>query len=104
MTDMAEIDFVILSRVMNEDDQLTALQGRVVEDGEVREEPLEISVPQIIKYIGRGGLFHTARKTEQQVEVGGKLEVLEEDEQYRLRTVEGTAEEYQLGSLPPRKD
>lgn len=102
MEDYGEIDFVIVSRIMSDDAQLKALEGRVVEEGEPRKQSLELPVAQVMDYIGRGGTFYTGLQKESQIELGGKLEVLEEEEQLRLRTIDGTAEKYHLGSLPPK--
>jgi len=100
MKELMEIDFVIVSRVMDEDGELKALEGKVVEKGVPREQSLELGVSRVIDYIGRGGTFYTGLLEDDNLDLGGKLEVREEEKQYRLRTVEGTAEKYHLGSLP----
>jgi hypothetical protein len=100
--DWSEVDFVVTRRRMGEDDQVQALEGRVVEDGTVREQPIELGVAQVIDYIAEGGVFVTGRESLGSIEQGGKLEILEEQggEQLRLRAVEGTEEKFYLESLP----
>lgn len=100
MKEMLEIDCVIVRRKMSKDERLRALEGRVIEEGQPRQEKLELSVPQLVKYILNGGSFYTGRETESGLEKGGELEVVEEDDQYRVRTVEGTEEQFQLANLP----
>jgi hypothetical protein len=87
---------------MGEDDQVDALEGRVVEDGTIREQPLELGVAQVVDFIAEGGVFVTGRETLGSITRGGELEVLEEQggEQLRLRAVEATDEKFHLKSLP----
>ncbi len=100
MADFSEVDFVITRKIKNEAGQLQGLAGRVVEDGEPRDQMLELTVPQVIEYIERDGGFCTGLETDTGIERGGDLEVLEEDDEMRLRTVEDTKEKYQLIELP----
>ncbi|MGM0381865.1 MAG: hypothetical protein ACQEP7_07730 [bacterium] len=103
MKELMEIDFVIVSRVKDESGQLKALEGRVVEKGVLRDQSLELPVSQVMEYIGRGGTFYTGLMEEENLDLGGKLEVQEEEEQLRLRTVDGTEEKYHLVSLPVKE-
>lgn len=102
MSDWSDVDFVITRRKMGEDDQVQALEGRVVEDGEVRDQPIELPVAKVIDFMRQDGDFCTGREALGELERGGDLEVREEEdgEQLRLRTVEGTDEKYYLESLP----
>lgn len=104
MPEWSDVDFVITRRKMNVDGQVLALEGRVVEDSEPREQPLELTVAQIIDYMAKpnAGTFCTGLEIMGNIERGGDLEVRQEDdgEQLRLRTVEGTDERYYLNSLP----
>lgn len=102
MSEWSSVDFVITRLKVGNDDQVVALEGRVVEDGTIREQPLEIGVPQVIELIGEGGVFVTGRDTLGSIEKGGRLEVIEEQdgEQLRLRAVDGTDEKFFIESLP----
>lgn len=100
MEDWNQIDFVITRRKMNEDQTVAALEGRVVKDGEPRDQPLELTVPQVVDYIAGEGVFYTGIENLGKVELGGKLEIVDEGEEVRLRTVEETDEKYHLHSLP----
>lgn len=102
MSDWSDVDFVITRRKMGEDDQVRALEGRVVEDGNVRDQPIELPVAKVIDFMSKEGKFCTGREALGELERGGDLEVREEDggEQLRLRTVEGTDEKFYLESLP----
>lgn len=91
---------------MGEDGQVKALEGRVVEEGDLREQPIELPVAKVIDFIAQDGVFYTGKEVLGEVKLGGKLEVLEEDdgERLRLRTVEGTEEKFYLESLPSYVD
>ncbi len=102
MKELMEIDFVIIRRVMDDEGELKALEGKVVEKGVPRDQSLELGVSQVIDYIGRGGTFYTGLLEEDNLDLGGKLEVQEEENRYRLRTVGGTAEKYHLSALPAK--
>lgn len=106
MADWSEIDCVIVRRKMGEHDRVNALEARVVEEGEPRDQSLEMGVAQVIDFIAEGGVFYTARESLGELELGGRLEVLEEEggEQLRLRTVDGTDEKFYLESLPSYRD
>ncbi len=102
MTNWSDVDFVVTRRRMGEDDKVEVLEGRVVEDGTIREQPLEIGVAEVIDLIAEGGVFVTGRETLGSITRGGRLEVLQEEagEQLRLRAVDGTDEKFFLESLP----
>lgn len=102
MGDWSEVDCVLLRRKMGEDDTVKALEGRVVENGEVRQQPVELPVAKVIDFIAQDGVFYTGREALGEINLGGRLEVLEEEdgEQLRLRTVEGTDEKFYLEALP----
>jgi hypothetical protein len=85
---------------MGEEGTVKALEGHVVEDGEPREQSLELTVPQVVDYIAGEGGFYTGRETLGEIKLGGRLELLDEGEEVRLRTVEGTDESFYLESLP----
>lgn len=106
MSDWTDVDFVITRRKMGEDGQAQALEGRVVEDGEIRDQPIELPVAKVIDFMSQDGNFCTGREALGNLERGGDLEVREEEggEQLRLRTVEGTEERYYLESLPTYSD
>jgi translation elongation factor EF-1alpha len=104
VSDWSEVDFVIVRRKMGEDQTVEALEGRVVEEGEPREQPLELTVPQVIDYIAGEGNFYTGRETLGRIELGGELEIVDEGDEVRLRTIDGTEEEYFLNALPTYHD
>lgn len=95
---------MITRRKMGEDDTVEVLEGRVVEDGEPRDQPLELTVPQVVDYIAGDGVFYTGREKMGQIELGAQLELIDEGEEVRLRTVDGTDEKYYLESLPAYGD
>lgn len=106
MVDWSDVDCVILRRRMGEEGSVVALEGRVVEEGDVREQPIELPVAKVIDFIAQDGTFFTGREALGDIKLGGRLEVLEEEggDQLRLRTVEGTDEKFYLESLPEYRE
>lgn len=100
MSDWNDVDFVVTRRKKDEDGNLLALEGRVIDDGQPRSQPLELGVAQVIDYIAQDGSFCTGRESLGTIERGGDLMVVDEGEQLRLRTVDDTDEKFHLGSLP----
>lgn len=90
-------DFAVTHVKTDDAGEIQALKGRVIEEGTVREVPIELPTPKAIEYLGYEGRFCVASEENGELTKGPEI-VATNDETEPLITEEGS--EVSLSDLP----
>lgn len=93
-------DFAITHVRTDQNGDIQVLKGRVVEDGTVRDVPIELPVSKAIEYLGYEGTFCTALDDGDGWKPGADVTVSDDDGDPKLRSDTEAPQEVQLSNLP----
>ena len=97
MSEWDSFDFAVTHVKSDHEETVQALKGRVIEEGIIREVPIELAVPKAMEYLGYGGRFCVARDKNGEFIMGP--EIVTDPEQTPPLTVAGDTE-MSLSDLP----
>jgi hypothetical protein len=92
MSDWESFDFAVTNVLTGDDGTIESLEGRVVKDGVVRDQPIELTAPKAVEYLGYDGDFTTAVKRDGELVPGARI-TIDENGQEPTLTTESSAEE-----------
>lgn len=100
MSDWDEYDFAVTHVVKGDGGSIERLKGQVIEDGIVRDTPIELTVDKAVEYLGYEGQFCTAPECDGELEPGAEITIDESAGDTGLQTEQAAADDEQLRNLP----